>query len=916
MDFDKVEREHILQGIKDFEEKGIPKGFKNSTTYNVNYKGKVYPPKVIMVYANYHAAGREIEWYFQGGEGTECFNVLEEQGFVIEKKNKRVNYKENFIKWLNKNFNKESGSRKSYVIAIDLLEKPLGYNVFTINDLNKLNLLYKDLLKEQKNKNGKYYNSEVPSYGLKGFYSAGIKKYIEFLKDTQKSNKQFTWVKTHLALADYLKDYKNKQVELINLLKSVGVVGYKDKDDPDNEIELQEIDPFTFYCYIYKYGPERRLHILQEIAKKLDIHYPEDELGIPSSNAQMVWLFPYKYLRVNNEIERLWSFFFKALEDNIANESFADLLKIRGIARTKLTEALFNINPKIYFPINGPTKIFIKEVFDIDPKFKSFEEYLSILKELRVKTDKPFYQLSYEAWLWNVNNEDVVKEQNTTYENNNRPMSKNLILYGPPGTGKTFNTINEAIKICNPSFDLNVDREYINEEFKRLVAEDQVVFTTFHQSMSYEEFIEGIKPITENGKVTYEVQDGIFKDLCLKAKGISGFKSTVGEIDFENVSYFKMSLGGKNRKNVHDWCLQNNMVALGWGGNTDYSILKGVMNWNKFKEIYTSNFPELVEESKYNVQAAYCFINWMKEGDVVLVSLGNKVIDAIGVIEGEYEYVEDSKFPYHHQRKVKWLIKDMDSSPKLFVDKNISQQTIYKFDTDDIKIDAFKNQFTNEINSEEKNFVMIIDEINRGNVSSIFGELITLIELDKRKGTENEISLALPYSKEEFSVPKNVSIIGTMNTADRSVEALDTALRRRFSFKEMMPKTNLLNGVEVSGIQLDELLEKINDRIEVLLDRDHTIGHSYFLKVKEAENKEKTLEDVFKDNIIPLLQEYFFGDYSKIGLILGKEFVEVNEQDSSKILANFDIREEIDLDTKYTLKSFEDISLIDAIKSI
>ena len=167
-------------------------------------------------------------------------------------------------------------------------------------------------------------------------------------------------------------------------------------------------------------------------------------------------------------------------------------------------------------------------------------------------------------------------------------------------------------------------------------------------------------------------------------------------------------------------------------------------------------------------------------------------------------------------------------------------------------------------------FVLIIDEINRGNVSQIFGELITLIEPNKREGMPEALEAVLPYSKETFSVPANLHIIGTMNTADRSVEALDTALRRRFSFKEMTPVYTLLEGVTSDGLELSDLLRTINSRIEGLLDKDHVIGHSYFLRVA---NGETTLVEVLFNEIIPLLQEYFYGNFGRIELVLGRGFV-------------------------------------------
>jgi 5-methylcytosine-specific restriction endonuclease McrBC GTP-binding regulatory subunit McrB len=175
------------------------------------------------------------------------------------------------------------------------------------------------------------------------------------------------------------------------------------------------------------------------------------------------------------------------------------------------------------------------------------------------------------------------------------------------------------------------------------------------------------------------------------------------------------------------------------------------------------------------------------------------------------------------------------------------------------------------------NYAIFIDEINRGNVSSIFGELITLIEKDKRKNEKNELSCTLTYSKRRFSVPPNLYIIGTMNTADRSVEALDTALRRRFSFVELTTDTSQLPRIEQGDIDLAKMVDTINTRIEYLLDKDHLIGHAYFLDIAKAENPTEALKETFARNILPLLQEYFYGQPYKIGLVLGDQFVEAEK---------------------------------------
>ena len=212
----------------------------------------------------------------------------------------------------------------------------------------------------------------------------------------------------------------------------------------------------------------------------------------------------------------------------------------------------------------------------------------------------------------------------------------------------------------------------------------------------------------------------------------------------------------------------------------------------------------------------------------------------------------------------------------------------------EVKPGVFKEICELAKNDSQNQYAIFIDEINRGNVASIFGELITLIEPDKRLGASNEMNVTLPYSKEEFGVPGNLDIIGTMNTADRSVEALDTALRRRFSFQEVLPKPGMIKEIlgdksNYNGIQLGDVLERINYRIEKLIDRDHTIGHAYFLKLKDSKDFSSALVHVFCDNIMPLLQEYFYNDYPKIGLVLGKGFVKVFDNDSNQVkFADFD----------------------------
>lgn len=516
----------------------------------------------------------------------------------------------------------------------------------------------------------------------------------------------------------------------------------------------------------------------------------------------------------------------------------------------------------------------------------------------------------------------------------------NTILYGPPGTGKTYHTINKALEILGEN-SATLSRSTAKEIFNRYVEDGHIVFTTFHQSLGYEDFIEGIKPQlsdVEDKSLSYFIEDGIFKRLCKQAGSKVELRKQSKDV-FSKSRYFKMSLGGLHNPEIHDWCIENNCIALGWGEDEDFSDLKNISEWNLYRDEFNKRFPEMVARSRFNIQAMYTF-QQMKVGDIVVISKGNRIIDAIGRISGDYEWNDHTPIGFYQFRKVEWLAKNLNELPSRFFKKNISQQSIYEFYETDVKKEVF-TAFFQDGEQSDKPFVLIIDEINRGNVSQVFGELITLIEDTKRIGMQEELSVILPYSKEKFGVPSNVFIIGTMNTADRSVEALDTALRRRFSFEEMLPEPDLLTphrcflrfhqryfnitwedweknyyskaegfyefcgmsdikiaskedknlfeslgdnfNIEVlhteleklqiqvkPRVDLSKLLAKLNKRIEVLKDRDHQIGHAYFIGLESMED----LMVVFKDKIVPLLQEYFFGDYQKIQLVLGEGFIE------------------------------------------
>ena len=491
--------------------------------------------------------------------------------------------------------------------------------------------------------------------------------------------------------------------------------------------------------------------------------------------------------------------------------------------------------------------------------------------------------LEYGREVWSQFNSDELSdhiekelvEKNTTKTTTFDCYPTNKILYGPPGTGKTFHTVEAAVLACEPGFSF-VDREELKGKYDELCEDKRIQFVTFHQSFSYEEFVEGLKATTEDGQIKYEIEDGIFKRICIDAEPEIEIASDVA-VDVKNKTIWKMSLGNTqdSDNDIYDFCIEKNEIRLGYGSALDFT---GCKTRQAIEDKFITAGITL-KENDYGVTSVNSFINGMKEGDLVIITDGNLKFRAIAEVRGEYKYSPDTESGHFVQcRSVIWhRVYEKSLSYDKFMSKKFSQMTIYQPTRSAINLEKLQGLLTSntldvlQVSSVSEPRVLIIDEINRGNISKIFGELITLIEPSKRAGQPEALSAQLPYSKEPFSVPSNLHIIGTMNTADRSLAMMDTALRRRFDFIEMMPDYEELSGTLVCGVDLAELLEVMNERIEYLYDREHMLGHAFFIPVKESasEHRQEMLMSVFKNKVIPLLEEYFYEDWAKIRLVLG-----------------------------------------------
>ena len=1032
MEFIKVTKEHILQGIKDFKEKGFPNGFGPSSTYDIAHKGENYPPKAIMVYANFHAEERTIEPYFKGGIGTDCFKALEREGFVIIPKTDPVKA---------------------------LIEK---YKIHIAKTQLKDELYKWEFVKDYKgrpNLNEVDFYQEIKSVKFTNLIYAMAKACINHLIREKPEEVRQLFIQLFDESIDLTKRVTFFNKETLNMYRDLGqtLSHHQDERTIATYLTLHNPEKYTFYkssfykkyCKLLGVAPAKKnkkyTHYLSLVDELIEKYIVPDTALI----RQVKSLIPDFYDGVHHKL-LAQDILYQMLEKKIVPDYwvFQGNPKIfdfeTGLRDEIITDWTINahknkikVGDKVILWITGPKsgcyalaeitsdpvpilvskddhlwkeedksafKAGIKITHNLvdKPLLKEDIETIAVLNNLKVGhqgTNFSATDVEYNALLNFKEMKDVkywLYAPGRNAEHWDAYYTQNLIAIGWDEIGdirqyKTKDAVADALRVANGGEGSEKNNATANFEFANAMQIGDVVIVKKGRSMllgygivtsdyffdDKRDRYKSCRRIDWKEKGSWDLEHS----LALKTlTDITKYKSVHEQNEFYYQDLMNLMKGEiSNTVSSKKKFIPLNQILYGPPGTGKTYYLK-----DKLFSKYTSQQTAVSKESYFDTVVSDC--SWWQVIAIALLELKKAKVTTIfeskwiqkkvslsnantirpilwgqlqshTINECEFVNVTSRQQPllFNKTQDSYWEVLEeevKELAPELYEikdsidnynpdsDKQIKNYEFVTFhqsysyedfiegikpiiNTDVSKEDSsigyqiedgvFKRLCLKAAKNPTAHYAIFIDEINRGNVSAIFGELITLIEQDKRQGQANELGVMLPYSKSHFTVPSNIDIYGTMNTADRSVEALDTALRRRFSFLEMMPDEELLLEEKVLNISLKEILSTINNRIEILIDRDHTIGHSYFMGVTTASN----LTAAFKDKIVPLLQEYFYGDYGKIGLVLGKGFVKSHKR-SDKPFANFKYegKEELNRDFYDLVAIDKDFDIKNAVEKL
>lgn len=687
-----------------------------------------------------------------------------------------------------------------------------------------------------------------------------------------KKMEKYTWIPFYKELAQKLLEYKDNRQALLDFIYNEIPEGYRtyfhDKDGEPNT----DVDPYTvFAMFNRKIVDKQRLEICGHFKERFAVTapLPKDFKGIPIWNNMHSQLFGFRDKRGEKDVENIWNLF-EATMIGQDWKPFFDVVENQYMAGAAMvTQGMYWIRPDDFLPLDQNTvkyvtgfgvKVPIQKTRIDATAYADVCQQVKQLMATNVIPENSFPELSHVAGGFDIDPNDPTEEMEPSYYDeivSTLKGKKNIILQGAPGTGKTYAIPEIVTRLCGEQIDY-ADRDQVMNAYKQLSTSGRVVFTTFHQSMDYEDFIEGLKPeADDSGNILYKVEPGIFKGLCAAAAKplIHDNQIELGE----DPTIWKVSLERTGDNPTRRDCLKNGYIRVGY--DEAGPLLDGAIPAVGGRNILDA------------------LINKMAIGDIVMSCYSSRTVDAIGIVTGEYEWRDDFS-DFKRVRAVNWLVKGINEDiVEVNGGKTLTLGTVYRLNSitvDDVLAILKKYKVAGGTSSEKntKPYVLVIDEINRGNISKIFGELITLIESEKRTDGKMPLSVVLPYSKEQFEIPSNVYIIGTMNTADRSLTQFDYAMRRRFRFitltyglvpidtdDEHEFDDDLFKTVtELFISNFDEYLEDVNVRLRPadsfspeFRPEDMWIGPSYFIY---NPNDPDSRADNILYEIVPTLRQY------------------------------------------------------------
>ena len=658
---------------------------------------------------------------------------------------------------------------------------------------------------------------------------------------------QFTWIAFYKELSLKLLQFKNNRKPLVDFIQSgdEGFINQAGKSLVDylhmqDGSPISDIDPFSVFA-IFNRGRityQNRQNICSAFKSHFGINAaaPRDFDGIPIVDPRRSFFFTWDINRNPYIIADMWELYERVVNREEIEEWFDKVLS-NGFPKHSLTMALYWLDPEKYMTLDSRSRSFLQTYGITEFNIKDYNEYVTILDDIKGKIQNKripytrFAEISYAAWLSsstnpsneiNMKNSSSLSDTITLLQDN-----KNLILTGAPGTGKTHLAMELA-------YELGADEKSIRK-------------VQFHPSYDYTDFVEGIRPQEDN---SFKRVDGEFKEFCKRAMLAQTTDDNMLAGLNDNPKVWKVSLKGTGDNEVRQDCLENGYIRIGWPA---------------YKDIDFTEYNPNVTEGKKVLKA---FQSAMQIGDIVVSCYTEKVTDAIGIITGDYEYDEKGG-DYPRYRTVRWLAKNIrENIMDVNGGKRFTLSTVYLSNIKPAAALEIAQKHSDHTQSKiNKPFVFIIDEINRGELSKIFGELFGAIEKGYRgeKGRvrtqyQNMIAEGDPF-KEGFYVPENVYIIGTMNDIDRSVESMDFAMRRRFAWKEVtaaesydaiIANNNAFNG---NKAEVEAHMARLNAKIKESLGQAYQIGAAYFLELKNDD-----FEALWKNHLEGLIFEYFRGE--------------------------------------------------------